>query len=92
MKGSKTVVIGLTAVLIGSASIMIPKLIEASSEKKTLTIAHIHNDSAPVYQSLEDFATGVNEQTGDHLNVEIYPNGALGDERVMLELGANWCY
>ncbi|MDQ0207209.1 TRAP transporter substrate-binding protein [Alkalicoccobacillus murimartini] len=86
MKGKVPVALGISILIIGSASFAIPQIIEARSETKTLTIAHIHNDSAPVYQSLEDFASGVNERTTDNLDLEIYPNGALGDERVMLEL------
>ncbi|MEK4566664.1 TRAP transporter substrate-binding protein [Alkalihalobacillus sp. FSL R5-0424] len=86
MKAAKGLGIGLSVLLIGSASFVLPKMIAESADKKTLTIAHIHNDSAPVYQSLEEFAQGVEERAGDRLDLEIFPNGALGDERVMLEL------
>ncbi|GGJ54921.1 TRAP transporter substrate-binding protein [Virgibacillus salexigens] len=56
---------------------------------KTLTLAHIHNDASPVYQSLEEFAEKVEEKTNGSVNIKIYAEGVLGGETKVMELVQN---
>ncbi|WP_080875928.1 TRAP transporter substrate-binding protein [Oceanobacillus timonensis] len=61
----------------------------SAEETKTLTLAHIHNDASPVYQSLEDFAEKVEEKTNGSVKIDIFAEGVLGDENKVMELVQN---
>ncbi|MCT1577096.1 TRAP transporter substrate-binding protein [Oceanobacillus kimchii] len=55
----------------------------------TLTLAHIHNEASPVYQSLEEFAEKVEKKTNGSVNIKIYTDGVLGEETKVMELVQN---
>jgi len=61
----------------------------SAKETKTLTLAHIHNDASPVYQSLEDFAKKVEEKTNGSVKIDIFAEGVLGGETKVMELVQN---
>lgn len=53
--------------------------------KKILRLAHTQSTTHPVHISMEKFAALVAEKTNDEIEIEIYPNGVLGDERKYVE-------
>ncbi|SES74246.1 tripartite ATP-independent transporter solute receptor, DctP family [Salinibacillus kushneri] len=61
----------------------------SADQTTTLTLAHIHNDASPVYQSLEEFAKKVEEKTSRSVKVKIFAEGVLGGETKVLELVQN---
>ncbi|WP_431801500.1 TRAP transporter substrate-binding protein [Halobacillus andaensis] len=61
----------------------------SANETQTLTLAHIHNDASPVYQSLEEFADKVEEKTDGSVKIKIYGEGVLGGETKVMELVQN---
>ena len=50
-----------------------------------MTIGHAQPEGNPRYVSMEKFAADVAEKTNGHVKVEVYGNGQLGTEKVMLE-------
>ncbi|WP_240511999.1 TRAP transporter substrate-binding protein [Paludifilum halophilum] len=54
--------------------------------ERHLTLAHIHGEASPVYGSLEEFGEDLERRSEGKINVDIYGEAVLGDERVMLEL------
>jgi TRAP-type C4-dicarboxylate transport system substrate-binding protein len=58
---------------------------EDSEGPKVLQLAHTQASSHPVHVSMEKFAELVAEKTNGEIEVEIFPNGVLGDERKYVE-------
>lgn len=61
----------------------------SAEETQTLTLAHIHNNASPVYNSLEKFAEKVEKKTNGSVKIKIYAEGVLGGETKVLELVQN---
>ena len=53
---------------------------------KTLKLGHGLDVSHPVHKGIVFFAEDLNKRSNGSLNIKIYPNGQLGDERELLEL------
>lgn len=58
---------------------------DGSENKKVLKLAHTQSSEHPVHKSMEKFAELVKEKTDGTVEVEIFPNGVLGDERKYVE-------
>lgn len=52
---------------------------------KTLTLAHNHDTKHPVHQGMEVFAAQVRDKSEGRIQIKIYPNAQLGNEREVLE-------
>ncbi|QXE02015.1 TRAP transporter substrate-binding protein [Terribacillus sp. DMT04] len=91
MKRAKTTWLILAVLLLGIGVLMIvgPSTDAAEQETKKLTMGHIHNPNSPVYASLEEFTGELEERTDGVISTDIYTEGSLGGERVMLELVQN---
>lgn len=64
----------------------------ASDKEYTLKINTALAATDPIYKGLEEFKAQVEEKTDNHVKIEIYGNGALGDDSDILEqakVGAN---
>lgn len=57
----------------------------AEGGKVTLKLAHDLGEDHPVYFALENFAETVEERSEGQIEIEIFSNGVLGNEREMLE-------
>lgn len=91
MKRAKTTWLILAVLLLGIVVLMAvaPASDAAGQETRELTMGHIHNPNSPVYASLEEFSEELEQRTDGVLATDIYTEGGLGDERVMLELVQN---
>lgn len=59
---------------------------ESSSEESTsIRLAHNQPENHPIHLSLEDFAELAGENSDGSIDIQIYPNGALGEEREVIE-------
>ncbi|WP_147803643.1 TRAP transporter substrate-binding protein [Alkalicoccus halolimnae] len=58
---------------------------EASGEAVTLQLGHNLAEDHPVHLGLERFAEVVDEESDGTMEIDIYPNAVLGDEREVLE-------
>lgn len=56
-----------------------------STDKRVINLAHTQSSDHPVHKSMEEFARLVKEKTDGEIEVEIFPNGVLGDEREYIE-------
>lgn len=93
MKGKKgllfTLLLLLTMVLAACGS---SKADGATDKTYTLKINTALAATDPIYKGLEEFKAQVEEKTDNHVKIEIYGNGALGDDSDVLEqakVGAN---
>src|SRR5699024_4037815 len=57
-----------------------------SDDVHNLTLAHNHPTTHPVHESLEKFKEEVEERSDGDISISIYPNGALGDEREVIDM------
>ena len=58
---------------------------KTSSSSKTLKLAHSLSEDHPVHIALTNFARVVKENSSNELEIQIFPNAVLGDERTVLE-------
>src|SRR5699024_2763071 len=59
---------------------------EADADKAIkLKLAHTQSSSHPVHVSMERFADNVKEKSDGSIEIEIFPDGTLGDEREYIE-------
>ena len=58
----------------------------ASGEAEyVIKLGHTLNEDTPGHKAFLDFEKDVEEKSGGRIDIEIYPNSALGSERVMFE-------
>ncbi|WP_116082451.1 TRAP transporter substrate-binding protein [Tropicimonas sp. IMCC34011] len=79
-----TASVAALAGLIGSAASAAPEDF-ADMEPVSLRLAHVVNEQDGFHVAAERFAELVSERTGGKIEVEIFPNATLGDERTLLE-------
>ena len=65
---------------------MVLSLSSAFAEKYTLKIGHAQGEGHVRHLSLLEFEKMVEEKTSGDVQVELFPNGALGTEKEMLEM------
>lgn len=58
---------------------------KTSTNSKTLKLAHNLSEDHPVHIALTNFANIVKENSNNELEIQIFPNAILGDERTVLE-------
>jgi len=73
--------------LLGAASAapLLPPSARAQSGKQVMRIAHVLTDQDNVHRALLRFKEGVEKRAPGQLDVQIYPNSALGSLRVTFE-------
>ncbi|WP_221038020.1 TRAP transporter substrate-binding protein [Gelria sp. Kuro-4] len=50
-----------------------------------LKLGHVLNEASPFHKGAEEFARAVKEKSGGRLEVKIFPNGQLGNDRTLAE-------
>ncbi|NIZ40721.1 TRAP transporter substrate-binding protein [Entomospira entomophila] len=58
---------------------------KGAGDSITLRVGHNHTQTNPSHLALEFFAREVAERSDGTMKVQIFPNGTLGDDRVMME-------
>lgn len=66
-------------------AMVVSMAVSACAAEKTLKLAHTQSSVHPVHKSMEKFAELVKEKTNGAIEVEIFSNGVLGDERKYIE-------
>lgn len=93
MKGKKGFLLSLLLLLTMILAACGDTKADGSSDKEyTLKINTSLAETDPIYKGLETFKSQVEEKTDNHVKIEIYGNGALGDDSDILEqakVGAN---
>ncbi|AUD13112.1 MULTISPECIES: TRAP transporter substrate-binding protein [unclassified Planococcus (in: firmicutes)] len=59
---------------------------EGEGESVSLRLAHNQGEDHPVHTSLVELSEVTAENSGDSVEIELFPNGQLGDERGVIEL------
>lgn len=93
MKKTGVLILILTTILITACSKSSSTINEAAAEEaikeRTYTLAHIHGEASPVYESLQEFGQHLKDKSNGKMKVKNYGEAVLGDERVLLELVKN---
>lgn len=61
-----------------------PAKTSSSDDKFVLKLSHTQNETAPVVKGLFELEKAVEERSGGRLQIEVYPNGMLGDTAEMV--------
>lgn len=59
---------------------------EGGAESVSLRLAHNQPEDHPIHTSLIELTELAAENSGDNVEIELFPNGQLGDERGVIEL------
>jgi tripartite ATP-independent transporter DctP family solute receptor len=74
-----------TAALMGAAMLAAATLAAPAAAQQTLRLGHNISTSSPYHLAAENFARLVAERTQNRIRVQVFPAGALGNERDMIE-------
>ncbi|TWT06542.1 TRAP transporter substrate-binding protein [Planococcus sp. CPCC 101016] len=89
-KGFSLISVGLSSLLLlaacGNDESTSSSNAEGETEPVSLRLAHNQGEDHPIHTSLVELTEVASEKSSDSVDIELFPNGQLGDERGVIEL------